>query len=174
MASWDLGKREAIQWIRDKFPLDTSILDVGACDGKWRFLLPDYPNVDAVEAYMPNAEKIIKAYRTVYVCNIDTLKYDHYDLVIFGDVLEHLDVKQAQSVLAYAKNHADNILISVPFEYEQGALYGNPYEIHAQSDLTPALFEERYPGYSILTMPSERYCYYTWEKKTQSSSRGKD
>ena len=60
MASWDLGKREAIQWIRNKFPLDTSILDVGACDGKWRFLLPDYPNLDAVEAYIPNAEKIIK------------------------------------------------------------------------------------------------------------------
>ena len=35
-------------------------------------------------------------------------------------------------------------MIAVPFLYKQGVLYGNPYKIHLQDDLTPALFEERY------------------------------
>ena len=54
MSSYDYGKPEVCAWIRRHFPPETTILDVGACDGKWRRLLPEYPNMDAVEAFEPN------------------------------------------------------------------------------------------------------------------------
>ena len=160
MGSYDIGKKEAVEWIHMTIPKNGEILDVGVCDGKWRYLLSDYPNVDGVEIFLPNAEKISWAYRTLYICDIYDLAYKHYDLVIFGDMLEHMTVDRAQAVLRYANEHADNILIAIPFHYEQDALYGNPYEVHIQSDLTPEAFEERYPGYTVLFRAAEDYCYY--------------
>ena len=169
MSSWDIGKPEAVEWVRKNVPKDADILDVGACDGKWRNLLPDYPNMDAVEAYKPNASRIEKLYRKIYTRNVYCMEYErHYGLVIFGDVLEHMEVHQAQAVLAYAKEHADRILVGVPFLYEQGALGGNPFEIHVQHDLTAELFAERYPGFSVLVQPSDRYCFYIWTKEMES------
>lgn len=51
MGSYDFGKDEVRQWVRNNFPSSAQVLDVGACDGKWRRLLPEYPNMDAVEVF---------------------------------------------------------------------------------------------------------------------------
>ena len=160
MGSYDIGKREAVEWIHANIQKEAEILDVGVCDGKWRYLLQDYPNMDGVEVYKPNADRIAWAYRNLYNVDIYDFHYNHYGLVIFGDMLEHMTVERAQVVLKYAEEHADNILIAIPFHYEQDALYGNPYEVHIQPDLTPELFDKRYPGYTVLIRPAEDYCYY--------------
>ena len=160
MSSYDYGKQEVCQWIRRTVPLNSSILDVGACDGKWRGLLQEYPNMDAVEVYKPNADKIKPMYRNVFHSDIRDFQYEWYDFIILGDIIEHLNVEDAQAVLKYAEEHSDNMLIVVPYKYEQDALYGNPAEIHLQPDLTPEIFKERYPGYKILLQPVENYCYY--------------
>lgn len=161
MASFDYGKDEVCQWIRNTVPLDAEILDVGACDGKWRKLLPEYPNVDAVEIYKPNYDKVKPLYRQAFHIDICDFEYEWYDFVIFGDMLEHLEVEDAQKVLAYAKEHSDRVLICVPYMYQQGALYGNPWEIHVQADLTPESFRIRYPNYYTLLRARDNYCYYT-------------
>lgn len=160
MASTDWGKREICGWIREHFNPGAEILDVGACDGKWRKMLPEY-TMDAVEAFRPNAERIKPLYRNVYAMDIRDIRmtYGHYDLIIFGDVLEHLQVSEAQAVLAYAKNKSGDILIGVPWRYKQGQLYGNPYEVHIQDDLTPEIFVERYPGFEPVLMGAD-YGYY--------------
>ena len=75
-----------------------------------------------------------------------------------------MPVEKAQAVLAYAKEHADNIVIGIPFEYVQGEIYGNPWEVHVQDDLTPELFEERYPGNTLLIRAADDYAYYVWRK----------
>ena len=90
---------------------------------------------------------------------LDAVDSVHYDLIIFGDVLEHMTVEDAQAVVDYARDRCDNMLIAVPFLYEQGAKNGNPYEIHLQADLTPELFNERFPGFKPIYM-SEDYAYY--------------
>ena len=162
MGSYDFGKTEVCQWIRDNIPTDATILDVGACDAKWRNALPEYPNMDAVEVYYENYYRIKDKYRNTYYKNICDFYYDHYDLIILGDVIEHLLVAKAQEVIEYAKRHADKIIVSVPFLYEQGMRYGNPYEIHYQADLTPELFDERYPDFRVLCRASEDYCYYIY------------
>ena len=159
MGSYDYGKPEVVAWIKKNFGIDSTILDVGAGDGKWRYLLRKYPNMDAVEAFMDNL-RWLTGYRKTFYADIRGFQYEHYDLIIFGDVLEHLRVEEAQAVLEYAKPRCRDMVIAVPFLYEQGAIYGNPYEVHIQDDLTPELFEERYPGFAVLCDPGHDYRYY--------------
>ena len=115
--------------------------------------------MDAVEAYWPNAMRL-EGYREIFSVDIRNLEYDHYDLIIFGDVIEHLSVKDAQCVLDYAGPRCRDMIVAVPFEYVQGEIYGNPYEVHIQDDLTPENFDERYPGFEVLLRAAEDYCYY--------------
>lgn len=159
MSSYDYGKPEICAWVRRHFSPDATILDVGACDGKWRKLLPEYPNMDAVEAFEPNAKRL-QGYREVYHSDICDFGYEWYDLIIFGDIVEHLSVDAAKSELEYARDRCRDLIIAVPFRYEQGALYGNPYEVHVQPDLTPENFAERYPGFEVLLRARDNYCYY--------------
>lgn len=158
MGSYNEGKAEVCRWIREHFPPDSILLDVGPSDGKWRGLLPEYV-MDAVEVFEPYT-KSLKGYREIFIADIKDFEYPWYDLVIMGDVLEHLTVEDAQKVLKWADTHCRDIVISVPFEYVQGAVNGNIHEIHIQDDLTAELFAERYPGYDVLCRPLSDYCYY--------------
>ena len=148
------------------FPPDAEILDVGACDGTWHKLLPEYTNMDAIEIFEPNLRNLT-GYRKVFHANMIGFEYDHYDLIIFGDVIEHMHVQDAQNVLAYADPRCDDMIIAVPFRLPQGAVYGNHWEIHIQDDLTPAIFAERYPGYDVLVDPGNSYMYYHKGDRTE-------
>ena len=159
MGSYYFGKPEVCQWIRENFKPDATILDVGACDGRWRMLLPEYENMDAVEIWEPNAKRL-NGYRKVFNADIRTFKYRRYSLIIFGDIIEHLSPKDAAAVLEYAKPRCRDFIIAVPFLYKQGAIDGNPHEIHIQDDLTPELFDQRFPGLHVLCDPGHDYRYY--------------
>ena len=158
MSSFPYGKSDVCRWVRETFSPDASVLDVGACDGAWRRLLPEYV-MDAVEIFGRNLPKL-KGYRKVFHADVRELKYGFYDLIIFGDVLEHMSPEEAQAVLAYAEPRCRDLIIAVPFLYVQGEIYGNPWEIHVQDDLTPEIFAARYPGYEVLCDPGHAYCYY--------------
>lgn len=159
MGSYGFGKTEVCNWIKNYFPKDSEILDVGACDGIWKDLLPEYPNMDAVEIFAPHLPRLIPKYRKAYCCDIADFKYRYYDLIIFGDVIEHMNISKAQKVLTYAKNHCTDMIIAVPFLYPQGEIYGNKYERHIQDDLTPEVFEDRYGTYELLYQITG-YAYY--------------
>lgn len=165
MGSYSKGKNEAVQWIRANFKEGAEFLDVGACNGKWSMLIGGDYVMDAVEVWFDNIVKyaLPSKYRMVVCSDIKNFKYVHYDLVIFGDVLEHMTIEDAQAVVNYAREHCDNMLIAVPFLYEQGAKNGNPYEIHLQPDLTPEIFDERYPGFKPIFI-SDDYAYYVMDK----------
>lgn len=162
MASMDAGKTEIVDYIKNHFVKGATCLDVGACDGKWYGLIGNYLVMDAVEVWKPNIEQHIlrKKYRSVYDVNIADHKYDYYDLILFGDVIEHLDIRRAQKVLAYAHNRCKDMIIGVPFQWPQGELYGNPFEVHVQPDLTDEVFRHRYPKYELLMMAAPNYAYY--------------
>lgn len=161
MGSLNKGKKEAVQWIKENFEKGAECLDVGACNGKWFDLVGDYLTMDAIEIWMPNIRKyeLAKKYRMVMCSDIIKANYLFYDLIIFGDVLEHMSVSEAQKVIEYARPRCRDMLIAIPFLYEQGAKNGNPFEIHIQDDLTPELFELRYPGFKPIFM-SDNYAYY--------------
>ena len=153
-------KNEIKEYIRKRHGMEDTILDVGAGSGTYGKMLEGYM-VDAVEVYGPNIDKygLREIYRNVYNVDIRDFLYGWYDLVIFGDVLEHLDVEEAQEVLRYACQHSKNVIVAVPYLYKQGIEEGNVYEIHKQDDLTPEIMKERYPALKEL-WKNDFYGYY--------------
>ena len=162
MGSYNIGKPEAIEWIHQHFKEGDTCLDVGACDGKWSKLLKGYLKMQAVEAFRPNlfTHHLITKYDRIYVEDIRTMQYEYYDLIIFGDVLEHMSVEEAQKVLEYAWPRCKDLIVALPFHHSQGEKYGNPYEVHVQDDLTHELVLERYPGLAPIFL-TDYYGYYT-------------
>ena len=162
MASCDIGKREAVEWIARNFSKGSTCLDVGACDGKWGKLLNDFLIMDTVEIYGPNITRhnLESIYRKVFNDDIRNFKFNRYDLIIFGDVLEHMHVEDAQKVLEYAWPRCRDLLVAVPYQWVNRSHYGNPWEVHIQDDLTPENVLERYPKLKPL-FTFERYGYYT-------------
>lgn len=161
-SSYEVYKDQVGEYLKNKFGKTSTILDVGAGSGTYYNLLYDfYKNMDAVEVFKPNIEnyELESKYREVYNVNIKDFKYCDYDIVIFGDVIEHLTVKEAQKVLKYAYNHCLEMIVAVPYELEQDEVAGNKYEIHKQPDLTPKNMLERYPMLKLL-YANEEYGYY--------------
>ena len=162
MGSWGYGKAEVAHWITEHFMLGDSALDVGACNGVWWDMLGKYLEMDAVEIFVPNVVifDLPNKYNQVAIGDIKDYKYDWYDLIIFGDVIEHMTVENAQDVLEYAWPRCKDLIVAVPFEYVQDEIYGNKWERHIQDDLTPAIFDERYPGMQLLFDTGHQYAYY--------------
>lgn len=164
MGSYNEGKQEAVKWIFEHFSKGSACLDVGACNGKWFDLLGDYMVMDAVEVWPPYIHKyrLQDKYRKVFSSAVQFYQYNHYDLIIFGDVLEHMSVDDARRVIEYAMPRCTDMLIAVPFLYKQGAKNNNPWERHIQDDLTHEIFMKRFPGFRPIFL-SDKYAYYVKE-----------
>lgn len=162
MGSYDYGKDHIVRWVKDHFPKGASCLDVGACNGKWARLLGDYLDMSACEIWQPNITEygLGKMYCEVFCEDIADLEYKWYDLVIFGDVLEHMSIEDAQRVLKYAERHCKDYIVALPFMYSQDEIYGNPYERHIQNDLNDKTIAERYPQIELILKPTNDYAYY--------------
>ena len=160
--SYSWGKDEVREYLKTKFLGNAKILDVGAgCGTYWNLLHNDFRLIDAVEVFKPNIDKfnLKKKYHRVYNMNVKDFKYGNYDVIIFGDIIEHLDVNEAQNVLKYAYTKCKEMIVAVPYELEQDEVDGNINEIHKQADLTPKIMKERYP-YLKLLCNNEVYGYY--------------
>lgn len=147
-ALYDFAGNAIATIVRDWVPSWELILDVGAGWGKYRWLLPEY-QMDAVEAWEPNIKesKLDVYYANVYRMPVQRLSWagKAYGAVIFGDVLEHLPVSEAQHVIRAACAHSKLVIVAVPYNMEQHPEDGNPYEEHIQADLDRAVMESRYP-----------------------------
>lgn len=161
MASINDGKDTIVKWAKKVFNPYSTALDVGACDGKWHSLLGDHFTMDAVEIYQPNItkHKLKRKYRQVFNLDICDLEYRWYDLIIFGDVIEHLSVPDAQMVLRYAYPRCRDMIIAVPYLWSQDEIYGNQWEKHIQNDLTDEVFSIRYPWFERIIGFND-YGYY--------------
>lgn len=162
--SYPEGKPFVQQFLWRHLPSQAKILDVGPGGGTYYHLLGTDYDWSAVEIWHDTAEYIKQFYSKVYEMDIRNFKYyEDYDLIIFGDVLEHLTVIDAQKVLELAKQHTTAILVAVPYCLPQEPIYGNEAERHLQPDLTPEIFDQRYPGFTSI-FRSKYYGYYYWEK----------
>ena len=155
-------KQQVKDYLVSKFKGNAKVLDVGAGEGTyWNLLHQYYATIDAVEVFKPNIDnfKLKDKYHKVYNIDIKDFKYQNYDIIIFGDVIEHLEINEAQEVLKYAYTHCKEMIVAVPYELEQGIAEDNLYEIHKQPDLTPKIMKERYPMLKEL-YKNELYGYY--------------
>lgn len=127
-------------WIAQKIlSLDIdSILDVGAGQGTYSDLIKSYEinsKIDAVEIWEPYINKFDLKSKYNNVFNSDIRSHDNfnYDLIIFGDVLEHMTRDEAIDVWEKASSQARYAIISIPVVYfPQYEVDGNPFEIHVE------------------------------------------
>ena len=163
--SYTFFKREIRQWFIDNIPPGTKILDVGPGQGTYADLLEGLGyEMHATEIYEPYIERyyLRAKYHKVYNQNIMHLlsQLGHFDFIILGDILEHLDKNSAQHLLHEIKQRQLGCLVAVPYLMEQdGEEYGNPHETHLQPDLTIENMQERYPDLELI-YGNELYGYY--------------
>lgn len=176
--SYSHGKKEIAEIILNKVKESNNftILDIGCGIGTYSNVLrrnnklTNYQyKIDAVEVVGEYIEKfnLLKKYNNVYIFDVrdDSLfsVIDNYDLVIMGDVLEHLSVEDAQFTLRRLKKHCKEIIVAVPYLMKQSAKAGK-YEEHLQPDLTHEVFLQRYPGSTLLVAAqvNEKRIYAYW------------
>jgi len=153
--------------------MPTSILDIGLGNGKLGYVARDLLDVmhgeryrqdewqlklDGIEAfgeYIQDHQKAI--YDTIHVGDafdvIDRL--GHYDVILVGDVLEHIEKTRAEALLDKCCDHCtQGIILSIPLgeKWTQEAIYGNEYERH-RSFWTPDDFESRAHEFKLLDFP---------------------
>ncbi|MER5843710.1 class I SAM-dependent methyltransferase [Streptomyces prasinus] len=137
---------EGKDWSLEKFRyhLPNTVCDVGPGEGTYAKLFrPVHEGVwwTAVEIHRPyvrkyglKSTKTRRMYDEIHVEDVRESE-DHLfyrDLVIFGDLLEHVERDDAVQLLQRAEAAgAWNILVSVPIvESIQGEVDGNPHEAH--------------------------------------------
>lgn len=159
-------KDQTKTYILENYDKSIRILDVGPGIGTYYNILSSlgYNNIDCVEAFEPYVRDygLEKKYKNVHVGNVCELDIDFnsYDLIILGDVLEHISKSDAQRLLSKIQV---NCIVAIPFLSPQDESFGNTYEIHLQDDLTPDLFTERYEGFYPLCL---RFDYGVYVKET--------
>ena len=131
-----------------------TVIDVGVEGGKWSDLFKATgicKIIDGIEAYAPLIEinHLNEKYDHIY--NMDVREYiktpdnKKYDVAILGEILEHLTVEEAREVLDYFCDNATEVVVTVPYQYQQDAINGNEFQEHIQDDLTREIVLERYP-----------------------------
>ena len=118
-----------------------TVLDVGAGQGVYLDLirsgLGDSVEVHAVEVWQPYIDQfnLENRYNRLYAMDIREMKNFDYDLVILGDVLEHMPETEAIELWSKISKQARRAIISIPIiHYHQDAINGNPYEVHVEED----------------------------------------
>lgn len=160
--SFQFFKQEVRDYIVDNVAVNKKILDVGAGIGTYSDLLKNYGYyMDCVEIYEPYVVnyQLDKKYNNVFIQSVVGFHFDYYEFIIMGDVLEHLSVEDAQSIIKKIVTSGKQCLVAVPYLMEQGEHEGNVHETHLQPDLSPAIMETRYPELQLL-YANQYYGYY--------------
>jgi hypothetical protein len=166
---------EIIDYLKTNYEPTARILDIGAGDGKWGLSLGHYfKHIDAVEAHenyvaIFNLEEI---YANVFEFDIMDFEIENYDVLIMGDVFEHLSKSDCNKFLDKVKNKVNEIIIVVPYEHTNNVEYSdiydtvrneiNPWGLHKQEDLTPEIMADRYPMLELMN----------WTKQPDSMEHG--
>lgn len=128
-----------------------SVLDVGCGFGTWGFLCREHLDVfngrvwpkdwkiriDAIELFEPYIQAHQRAlYNDIRIADIREASKDcgHYDLIIAGDVIEHLEKEEGEAVLERLYLQADKaLLVNIPLGpgwMNHPEQYDNPGELH--------------------------------------------
>lgn len=121
----------------------STVLDVGAGQGVYLNLIRESLGqsviVNAVEVWQPYIDQFNLVNRYDKLFNMDVRDMDNfgYDLVILGDILEHMSKEDAIALWDRIASQAKYAIISIPIiHYHQDAINNNPYEVHVKEDWT--------------------------------------
>lgn len=131
------GKKDTLEFAKNN-EIKT-VLDVGAGRGMYYDTLKNieiFP-FDALEVWEPYIAKydLLSKYDNVYSKDVREWDKFDYDLVILGDILEHMTKEEAVEVWNRICKQAKYAVISIPIiHYPQGESEGNPYQVHVKED----------------------------------------
>jgi 2-polyprenyl-3-methyl-5-hydroxy-6-metoxy-1,4-benzoquinol methylase len=134
------NKEYTKQIVRNILP--KTVIDVGAGAGIYGEIVRDIvPNshITAIEIWEPYIKQfnLKNKYDEVINKNINEVSSLECDLIIFGDVLEHMYKKDAIEIWNKVSKTAKYGIISIPTVHcPQGEYDNNPYEIHLEEDWT--------------------------------------
>ena len=131
------GKNEIRRWIKDLNP--RFVLDIGPGSGVYGEMVRDVANPNqfyAIEVYAPyistfNLERFYDEVIVSDVRHVDSELISNFDVVIIGDVIEHMHWHEAREVLTKLFMRNRNVIISFPvLHLPQESWDGNTFEKH--------------------------------------------
>lgn len=141
------GKKEFIKWISEIDDIST-ILDIGCGEGTYPVLVKEkyqilknsiWYGVEAWKEYIDefNLSSLYNVLLNEDARKLDWSKLPKLDLVIFGDVLEHMSKDESLTLVKNALENSRYVFISIPVVHSpQGAVNDNPFEEHIKDDWT--------------------------------------
>ncbi len=149
-----ISSSEGKDWTREKLRAlaPASLLDVGAGAGTYaRLLADDRPaRLVALEVFEPYVERygLRELYDEVVLGDARTTDLPPADVVVLGDVAEHMSVAEAQDLWRRAGEAASTaVFMSIPIvHYPQGELEHNAHEVHVVDDWDHDKVLAAFPG----------------------------
>jgi SAM-dependent methyltransferase len=153
--NWGYLGEDVKNYLTQNFDKESTILDVGCGHGFYYKLLNSYFNkFDAVEVWKPYIEEynLESMYDNVYNTNILDFEFDYYDIIIMGDILEHIELNEAKKLVDRLITKCKELIVVVPYNLPQDEVFGNKYEIHLQPDLSDEVMKNEYPMLEIINI----------------------
>jgi len=153
-----------------------TVLDIGPGEGTYYYALQDTPVeiLQGVEVWGPYIDdfNLKEKYNNIYISNVyyldwDKLDYHTWDMVILGDIIEHLPRNQGEDVIRRAVDHSRYVVVSLPiYGYAQNVTMGNTYETHVEQYSDESI-REVLKEYEILeSLKGEVVGVYIFTKRT--------
>jgi len=126
-------------------------LDVGVGFGRWGIIIREFcdvwnsrvlqedwsTQVEGIEAFEPLISEYHKSfYNNIHIGDarkiLPDLCQSRWDIIIFGDVLEHFEKNEGQGLLNLSLDSSEYVMVNIPIgeNWPQDVSYKNPYEKH--------------------------------------------
>lgn len=127
-----------------------SVLDIGMGFGRWGMIAREvldvikgriFPEswqtkIDAIEIfekYITDLQRTL--YNNIFITDVRNFVNNEnffYDMIIAGDVIEHLEKSEALDIIAKLRTRCKVLIIGIPLgdRYKQGTVCGNTHEAH--------------------------------------------
>ena len=140
-----MSSKEGKDWIRDRVGAlaqhrPVSVLDIGPGVGTYAKLLSDVATsrISGIEIYEPyvSTYRLHEYYDEIIVGDARSVPFPAADVIILGDVAEHMSEDDALELWAKAGAAATRaVYLSIPVvHYPQGEIEGNHHEVHVVDD----------------------------------------